>query len=96
MYFVKNTQLILESSFAIPGASAAIDRVFSITSALWTDEKSRFLLETIKAVIVTKTRFEEISCNDFCTLISNNPKLLQEIRSSMKINTSAQEEGASP
>jgi hypothetical protein len=29
-------------------------------------------------------------------LISNNPKLLQEIRSSMKINTSAQEEGASP
>jgi uncharacterized protein (DUF1697 family) len=50
----KNTQLILEFSFAIPGTSAAIERVFCITNALWTDEKSRFLVETIKAVIVTK------------------------------------------
>jgi hypothetical protein len=47
----------LEFFFAITGASAAIERVFSITSALWTDEKSRFLVETIKAVIVTKTHF---------------------------------------
>jgi hypothetical protein len=47
-------QLILESSFAIPGTSAAIGRVISITNALWTDEKSRFLVETIKAVTLTK------------------------------------------
>jgi hypothetical protein len=72
----------LEFSFAIPGISAAIERVFSITHALWTDEKIRFLVETIKAVIVTKTHFEELPCSDFCTLISNSPKLLQEIRSS--------------
>jgi hypothetical protein len=95
MYFVKK-QLILESSFAIPGASAAIDRVFSITSALWTDEKSRFLVETIKAVKVTKTHFEELSCNDLHTLISDNPKLLQEIRLSMKYKTSAQGERTTP
>jgi hypothetical protein len=30
---LKNTQLILEFSFAIPGTSAAIERVFSITDA---------------------------------------------------------------
>jgi hypothetical protein len=48
---LKNTQLILEFSFAIPGTSAAIERVFSITNSLWTEEKSRFLVETIKAVI---------------------------------------------
>jgi hypothetical protein len=51
---LKNTQLFLELSFAIPGTSAGIEREFSITNALWTDEKSRFLVETIKAVIVTK------------------------------------------
>jgi hypothetical protein len=78
---LKNTQLILEFSFAIPGTSPAIGRVLSITNALLTDEKIRFLAETIKAVTVTKTHFEELSCNDFYTLISNNPKLLQEIRS---------------
>jgi hypothetical protein len=58
---LKNTQLILEFSFAIPGTSAATERVFSITNALLTDEKSRFLVETTKAVIVTKTHFEELS-----------------------------------
>jgi hypothetical protein len=93
---LKNTQLILELSFAIPGTSAAIERVFSITNALWTDEKSHFLIETMKAVIVAKTHFEELSCNDFYTLISNNPKLLQEIRSSVKYKASAQEERTTP
>jgi hypothetical protein len=81
-------QLISEFSFVIPGT---IEKVFSITSALWSDEMSHFLVETIKIVIVTKTRFEELSCNDFYTLISSNPKLLQEIRSSAKYKTSDQE-----
>jgi hypothetical protein len=66
----------LQFSFATPGISASIERVFSITNALWTDEKSSFLVETIIAVIVTKTYFEELSSNDFYTLLSNNPKLL--------------------
>jgi hypothetical protein len=47
----------LEFSFAIPGTSAAIERVFSITNALWTHKKSRFLVETIKAVTVKKNTF---------------------------------------
>jgi hypothetical protein len=49
----------LEFSFAIPGTSAAIERVFSITNALCTDKKSRFLVKIIKVVIVTKTHFED-------------------------------------
>jgi hypothetical protein len=73
-----------------------MERVFSITDAPWTDEKSSFLVETIKAVIVIKTHFEELLCNDFYTLISNNPKLLQEIRSSKKYKTSAQEGRTTP
>jgi hypothetical protein len=93
---LKNTQLILEFSFVIPGTSAAIERVFSITNALWTDEKSRFLVETIKAVIVTKTHFEEPLCNSFYTLISYNPKVHLDICSSRKYNSSAQEESTSP
>jgi hypothetical protein len=86
----------LEFSFSIPGTSATIRRVFSITNVLWTDENSCVLLETIKAVILTKTHFEELSRNDFYTLISNNPKLLREINSSMKYKTSAQEERTTP
>jgi hypothetical protein len=52
---LKNTQLILKFSFAIPGTSTAIERVFSITNTLWTEEKSRFLVEIIKAAIIKST-----------------------------------------
>jgi hypothetical protein len=93
---LKNTQLNLEFSFAIPGTSAPTERIFSITNPLWTNERSHFLVETIKAVIVTKTHSEGLLCNDFYTLISNNPKLLQEIHSFTKYKTSAQEARITP
>jgi hypothetical protein len=93
---LKNTQLISKFPFAIPGTSAAIERAFSITNALWSDKKSCFLVETIKAVTERKTHFEELLCNDFYTLISHNPKLLQEILSSMKYKTFDQEEKTTP
>jgi hypothetical protein len=54
---LKNTQLILEFTFAIPGTSASIARVFSTTNVLWTDEKNRLLVETIEAVISNKNTF---------------------------------------
>jgi hypothetical protein len=89
---LRNIHIILELSLAIPGTSASIERVFSITNALWTDEKNSFLVETIKTVTVTKTHFQDLSCNDFYTLILKKPKLLQENRSSRKYGTSAQKE----
>jgi hypothetical protein len=33
---LKETQLILEFSFVIPGTSAAIEKLFSVASVLWT------------------------------------------------------------
>jgi hypothetical protein len=51
----------MEFSFAIPGTSAAIEGVFSTINAPWTEEKSNFPVEFIKAVIVTETHFEEHS-----------------------------------
>jgi hypothetical protein len=89
---LRNIQIILELSLPIPGTSASIERVFSITNVLWTDEKNRFLVESIKAVTVTKTNLQDLSCNYFYTLILKKTKELQEIRSSRKNGTSAQKE----
>jgi hypothetical protein len=89
---LRNIHNILELSLAIPSTSASIKRIFSITNALWTDEKNSFLVETIKAVIVTKTHFQDLSWNDFYPPILKTPKLLQEIRSSQTYGTSAQKE----
>jgi hypothetical protein len=55
---LKNAEFVLEFSFAIPGTSGAVERVFSIANDLWTDEKNHFLVETSKVVIVTKTHFK--------------------------------------
>jgi hypothetical protein len=89
---LRNIHIILEFSLVIPGTSSSIERVLSITNALQTDEKNSFLIETVKAVIVTKTHFQDLSYNDLYTLILKKPKLLQEIRSSRKYGTSAQKE----
>jgi hypothetical protein len=88
----RNIHTILEFSLAIPGTSASIKRVFSIANAVWTDKKNSFLIETIKEVIITKTHFQDLSRNDFYTLILKKPKLLQEICLSQKYETSAQQE----
>jgi hypothetical protein len=69
------------------------DCTVSCTNVLWTDGKNHFIVETIKkAVIVTKTRFWDCSCNDVYNLVLDIPKLFQEIHSSSKSKTSAQEE----
>jgi hypothetical protein len=81
---LRNIHIILDFSLAIPGTSACVEIVHSIRNAVWTDEKNSFLVETIKIVIVTKTNFLDLSCNDFYTLILKKHKFLQEIRSSRK------------
>jgi hypothetical protein len=52
-------------------------------------KKYSFLIEIIKTVIVTKNHIQGLSCNDF---YNKTPKLLQQIRSSRKYETSAQKE----
>jgi hypothetical protein len=48
--------IILKYSMAETNES--VENVFSITNALWTDEKNRFLVDTIRSIIiVTKTHF---------------------------------------
>jgi hypothetical protein len=50
------------------------------------------LVETIKAVIMIKTNFQDLSCNDFYKFILKKPKLLKEIHSSWKYRTTTQKE----
>ncbi|KAL4131790.1 hypothetical protein QTP88_009047 [Uroleucon formosanum] len=75
---------IVEYSLAMPGTNAAIERVFSITNMLWSDEKNRFLVPTIKSIIILKNHFKKYSCNDFYDFLLTQPKLLNAISSSQK------------
>ncbi|VVC27326.1 Ribonuclease H-like domain [Cinara cedri] len=76
---INNFWNIVEYSLAMPGTNAAIERVFSITNLLWTGEKNRFLVPTIKSIILLKNRFKKYSCNDFYDFLLTQPKLLNAI-----------------
>jgi hypothetical protein len=85
----------MEFSLSIPGTGASVEKVFTVTKALLTDERNSFLIETIKEMIVTKTHIQNFSCNDIYNLILKKSKLLQEIRLSRKYGTSTVKEEAS-
>jgi hypothetical protein len=82
---INNFWKIVEYSLAMPGTNAAIKRVFSITNVLWTDEKNRFLVPTIKSIIILKNNFKKYSCNDFYDFLLKQPKLLNAISSLQKV-----------
>jgi hypothetical protein len=49
-------------------------------------EKNRFLVPTIKSIIILKNHFKKYSCNDFYDFLLKEPKLLNAISSSQKYN----------
>lgn len=81
---VSNILPLVQFVLAIPGTNAAVERIFSLTNSLWTDEKNRLSVDTVKSIIVIKTHFQNKSCLEFYDFISTNSKLLQEIISSVK------------
>jgi len=50
--FIYNFWKIVEYFLAMPRTNAEIERIFSITNVLRTDEKNCFLVPTIEAVII--------------------------------------------
>ncbi|XP_050063287.1 uncharacterized protein LOC126552619 [Aphis gossypii] len=87
-----NISKIVEYSLAIPGTNAAVERIFSIINVLWTDEKNRFLVESIKSIIIVKTHFKNLSCNEFYYILLKETRLLDEIGSAQKYTKTSKEE----
>jgi len=57
---INNFWKIVEYSLSMPGTNSAIERVFSITNVLWTDEIKCFLVPTIKAIMILKSYLKKI------------------------------------
>lgn len=62
----------------ISGTNAPTERIFSIINAIWTKQKSNFLIETLKPVISVRTNLN-MSCIDFHQTIKKMPKVLEQI-----------------
>lgn len=80
----KNILILVEFALTLPGSNAAIERVFSLVNALWTKEKNRLHLDTVKAMIIVKTHFKGTKCVQFHELVKKEKKILEKIHSSQK------------
>jgi hypothetical protein len=58
--------------------------VFSLINAIWTDEKNRFKIETVKALILVKTYFKNLSYAEFYDQILNEKEILEQVHKSDK------------
>jgi hypothetical protein len=47
-YTLKNINTVVEFSLSLPGTNAAVESVFSLVNALWTDERNRLEVSTVK------------------------------------------------
>ncbi|KAF0755875.1 protein FAM200B-like [Aphis craccivora] len=89
---IKYFTIILEYSMAFPRTNATVERVFSITNVLWTNEKNHFLVNTIRSIIIIKQHFKNFSSTEFHTFLLEHPQLLKLISSSEKYEKSNSED----
>lgn len=74
---------IVEYIFCLPATSAPVERVFSHINKMWTAEKTRLQIKTLKAMLYTKYNLQ-FSCLEFYEFLKNKPTLLRQIISSEK------------
>jgi hypothetical protein len=60
-----NLKCLISFCLTLPGSNAPTEYVFSIINALWSDEKKRLKIETVKALTIVKTHFKDLSCSEF-------------------------------
>jgi hypothetical protein len=58
--------------------------VFSLINVIWTDGKNRLKIETVKALIIVKTYFKNLSCAEFHDQILNEKEILEQVHKSDK------------
>ncbi|KAL6466103.1 hypothetical protein MHYP_G00262360 [Metynnis hypsauchen] len=78
-----NLTAVASFLFSIPITSASVERVFSLMTAAWTDQRNRCPVELIKGEIQVKTNFE-YSCKEFYSFALKQKALLEAARSSKK------------
>jgi hypothetical protein len=58
--------------------------VFSLINAIWTDEKNRLKIQTVKTLIIVKTYFKNLSCVEFYDQVVNEKEILEQVHKSDK------------
>lgn len=74
---------LCEYLFAIPAHNATVERVFSLMSAQWTDERNRLLPETMESILQCQINYN-MTCAEFYKYVKGEKELLKKAKSSEK------------
>ena len=72
--------------FSLPVSNAFVERVFSLVSARWTDERNRLYEKTVKSLLQVKVNLD-YNCCQMYSVISKNERLMKQIVSGAKYAT---------
>jgi ribosomal protein L20 len=78
-----NISKVVEFAMSLPGTSASVERVFSVTGNIWSAERGRLLVSTVKHLLNVKIN-SELSCREFYDVIKTNKPFLKKVKSSEK------------
>jgi hypothetical protein len=74
---------IVEFIFCHPGSTASVERIFFVMNSMWSKEKSRLSVETIRAMLVLRQNCV-MECETFYDKVLEDRNLLHRITSSEK------------
>ena len=82
---IPHKEIIRLASFflCLPGTNAAVERVFSSMTQIWTSSKTQMDIPCLRAILTVKHNISE-SCSQFHDLLLSDQKLLGMIRDSHK------------
>lgn len=69
--------------FSIPAHNANVERVFSLMSSQWTDERNRLSVETVQNILICHYNYKK-TCSEFYEYVKTQPELLKAAKSSEK------------
>jgi hypothetical protein len=76
---------MVEFAMSLPGTSAPVERVFSIMGNIWSAERGRLSVSTVKHLLNVKIN-SELSCCEFYDVIKTNKPFLKKVMSCEKYN----------
>lgn len=78
-----NMEKLVEFALSIPGTSMEVERIFSLITQAWTDQKNNFNIDTLNAIITLQYN-TKISCSEFYKKIKADLELLDKVHSQEK------------
>jgi hypothetical protein len=74
---------IVEFILCLPGSTATAERILSVMNRMWSEEKSRLSVETVRATSAARQNCV-MECDKFCDKVLEDRNLLRKITSSEK------------